>query len=362
MKANFTRYADIDSIVKNDDGTIVVTGYASSGAVDSDGEVITPEAMKAAIPDYMKFGAVREMHGKSAAGTALEAEVQEDGRTSFSALVVDPIAIKKVESKVYKGFSIGGKVLDRDGDTITGLKLIEVSLVDRPANPEALITMYKSEEVEEKPAEEVVAEAVETETVAEEVNEEAVEEKSDQPAENIKTIIVENVVQYFKSNAEDFKKFKSAFPEFSEVEKAGSKFSSTTKAALADIHKSMNDACAKMAALGYDDKDGDDQKDDGVEMAETTELNKSDDLEKSISALKTDLEKAMSETKELKDSLEKADARIKELESKPADGKAIIKAVSKQDDVEKDDAPKPPPEGTKEYVDFIFKTALSNPI
>jgi hypothetical protein len=141
-------YAEICKTEKQDDGTIKVWGYASSEAVDSDGEVITSEAMKAALPDYMKFGAVREMHQASAAGTAIEANVEDDGRTFFGAHVVDPVAVKKVETQTYKGFSIGGKVTSRDSmnkTIITGLNLIEVSLVDRPANPEAVFTMFKAD-------------------------------------------------------------------------------------------------------------------------------------------------------------------------------------------------------------------------
>ena len=65
-------YADIAKTEEQDDGTIKVWGWASTGAVDSDGEIITPDAMKAALPDYMKFGAVREMHQSKAAGTAIE--------------------------------------------------------------------------------------------------------------------------------------------------------------------------------------------------------------------------------------------------------------------------------------------------
>lgn len=34
--------------------------------------------MKAAIPDYMKFGAEREMHGSNAAGTAIEINVEDE--------------------------------------------------------------------------------------------------------------------------------------------------------------------------------------------------------------------------------------------------------------------------------------------
>lgn len=141
-------YAEISKTEEVADGTIKVWGYASSGAEDADGEIITPAAMKAAIPDYMKFGAVREMHQAVAAGTAIEVSVEDDGRTFFGAHVVDPIAISKVKNKVYKGFSIGGNVTSRDKvskNTITGIKLIEVSLVDRPANPEAVFTMYKAE-------------------------------------------------------------------------------------------------------------------------------------------------------------------------------------------------------------------------
>ncbi|CNP99119.1 Alanyl-tRNA synthetase Alanine-tRNA ligase%3B AlaRS [Neisseria gonorrhoeae] len=45
-------YAEIAEMEAQDDGTVKVWGYASSEAVDSDGEVIAAAAMKAAIPDY----------------------------------------------------------------------------------------------------------------------------------------------------------------------------------------------------------------------------------------------------------------------------------------------------------------------
>ena len=144
-------YAEIAKSEDQPDGSVKVWGFASTPDIDADGEVVTAEAMKAALPDYLRFGAVREMHGGNAAGTAIEARVLEDGRTWFGAHVVDGEAAKKVKARVYKGFSIGGRVTSRDeGDAsrITGLKLIEVSLVDRPANPEAVLTMYKREDVE----------------------------------------------------------------------------------------------------------------------------------------------------------------------------------------------------------------------
>lgn len=134
---------------QQDDGTLIVSGYASSEAVDSAGEVVTAEAMKAAIPDYMAFANIREMHDATkAAGTAIAVDVQEDGKTYIEAVIVDPVTIKKCLADVLKGFSIGGKVTSRDElqkNVITGIKLTEISVVDRPANPEARFTVFKAE-------------------------------------------------------------------------------------------------------------------------------------------------------------------------------------------------------------------------
>ena len=135
-------YGEIIKVEPQDDGAIKVIGVASSGAIDDADETVLPAAMKAALPAYMRFGALREMHGMSAAGATLSAAVDDGGATRIEALVVDPLAVKKVQLGVYKGFSIGGKVLARDPadrKIITKLKLNEISLVDRPCNPEAVI-------------------------------------------------------------------------------------------------------------------------------------------------------------------------------------------------------------------------------
>lgn len=142
-------WGTIEKVTENEDGTLTVAGIASSEAVDSDGEIITSAAMKDAIPDYMKFGALREMHQPIAAGSALSCEVQEDGRTYLEALVVDSESVKKVKAGVLKGFSIGGKVQKRNPknrNIIEAIKLVEISLVDRPANPEAIIGLVKMED------------------------------------------------------------------------------------------------------------------------------------------------------------------------------------------------------------------------
>jgi hypothetical protein len=143
-------FADLSKVEEQDDGSLKVFGVASSGARDEAGEIVSPQAMKAALPGYLAFGAIREMHQPSAAGTALEVHVDDDGFTRLTAHIVDPIAVAKVKAGVYKGLSIGGKVLQRDPkdpSTITALKLMEISLVDRPCNPEASINMWKADGV-----------------------------------------------------------------------------------------------------------------------------------------------------------------------------------------------------------------------
>jgi hypothetical protein len=145
-------YGRISKVEPQDDGTVKVEGIASSEAVDDQGEIVRAEAIRAAIPDYMRFPALREMHQLSAAGTTLEAEVGDDGITRIVGHVVDPVAVSKIKNQVYRGFSIGGQVTERDHTNrkvITGLKLNEISLVDRPANPEAIFDCWKAGAVTE---------------------------------------------------------------------------------------------------------------------------------------------------------------------------------------------------------------------
>lgn len=140
-------YGAIQKIEPLDDGTVRVHGIATSEAMDDQGEIVRADAMRAAIPGYMRFPALREMHQLSAAGTTLEAEVCEDGTTRIVAHVVDPLAVAKVKNQVYRGFSIGGRVTRRDAGNpkaITSLVLNEISLVDRPANPEAIFDCWKA--------------------------------------------------------------------------------------------------------------------------------------------------------------------------------------------------------------------------
>lgn len=344
-------YAEIAKMEAQDDGTVKVWGYASSEAVDSDGEVIAAEAMKAAIPDYMKFGAVREMHGSNAAGTAIEINVEDDGRTFFGAHIVDPVAVTKVKTGVYKGFSIGGSVTARDElnkSQITGLKLTEISLVDRPANPDAVFTCFKAD----KPKDEEEADKDEDDKTADKTDE--------TPADDTEKADGEKV-----DDKEDDKKDeteKSASVNLSESEIA------ILKAVLAKAEKQKDEPVAKsmwqvksladvLASLKwliedaiYDDVDAAviaQIKESAGSLAESlkaltvseadklvdglaAKADKSDDLAKAESA--DELAKAQDSLKKSNDALAKAQAEIESLKKQAAPPKGSAKAIGKAED------------------------------
>jgi phage head maturation protease len=132
-------------IRKIDSDERIVYGYASTEATDSQGEIVRKEALEAALPAYMRFANIREMHLPSAVGVAKEAVIDSKGLW-LKAKIVDDDAWTKVKEGVYKGFSIGGAVTGRDPDDpaiVTGVDLTEISLVDRPANPEAVMALWK---------------------------------------------------------------------------------------------------------------------------------------------------------------------------------------------------------------------------
>jgi hypothetical protein len=138
----------------------LVAGIASTMTIDRqpgiwkgklyEGDIIDVAAIEEALPDFMKWANLREMHGKTAAGSVLKADIV-DGQLQIEAYVVDDGAWNKVRKHVYKGFSIGGRVVDAIVEKVAGkwvrrvtkMLLTEISLVDRPANPDARILLFK---------------------------------------------------------------------------------------------------------------------------------------------------------------------------------------------------------------------------
>lgn len=193
-----TAFFAITKSEKNEDGTLMVYGKATDDSLDIDQQICDPVWLDTAMPNWFKTGGnIREQHSSIAAGVAKEYEKKADGHY-INVLVVDPVSVKKVDSGVLKGFSIGIKSprVVRDTKAVNGRiidgQIVEVSLVDRPANPNCQLILAKSvngesgvwkvEELIEKSDEvtpettEVVAEVVAEEVAA--VEEVAVEEVS----------------------------------------------------------------------------------------------------------------------------------------------------------------------------------------
>jgi hypothetical protein len=143
-------YAAIVKQEKQEDGSLLVYGKATDDSLDIDQQICDDTWLSSAMPEWFKSGGnIREQHSSIAAGVAKEYESKADGHY-ISVLVVDPVSVKKVESGVLKGFSIGIKsprvVRDQkaaNGRIIDG-QIVEVSLVDRPANPNAKLMLAKS--------------------------------------------------------------------------------------------------------------------------------------------------------------------------------------------------------------------------
>lgn len=129
-------------ISKVDDEKRMVYGYATTESVDSQNEIVKLDAVKEALPDYLKYANIREMHQPSAVGKAVDISFDEKGMY-LGAKVVDDAAWTKVKEGVYNGYSIGGAILNKVNGSVNKLKLTEISLVDRPSNPDTTFTMWK---------------------------------------------------------------------------------------------------------------------------------------------------------------------------------------------------------------------------
>jgi hypothetical protein len=145
-----TSYFGIEKADRNADGTLTVYGKATDDALDIDQQICDADWLDRAMPNWFKSGGnIREQHSNIAAGVAKEYESKADGHY-ISALVVDPVSVKKVETGVLKGFSIGIKNprVTRDKTAANGRivdgQIVEVSLVDRPANPNCQLVLAKS--------------------------------------------------------------------------------------------------------------------------------------------------------------------------------------------------------------------------
>jgi len=147
---------------KVDEVRRTVTGIATADNMDLEGDIIEFAASLDAFNNWV--GNIREMHAPIAVGKALDFRhttvTGDDGRM-YNGIEVEAYISRgaedtwlKVLDKTLGGFSIGGKILDIEEEfdntlghivrRITEMMLLELSLVDNPANPLAMLSMIKS--------------------------------------------------------------------------------------------------------------------------------------------------------------------------------------------------------------------------
>ncbi|HLA65021.1 MAG TPA: hypothetical protein VK600_00400 [Candidatus Saccharimonadales bacterium] len=150
----FNVFVPFGKVADQGDGTILIEAAVNDETPDDQGEIVTYEAFEKASGPFMRWANVREMHqADRAAGTVVELRKNAEARTHTAVLhIVDPVAVKKVQTGVYKGISHGGfktefgpmrKVADKPYRTVTAIDLREESLVDRPSRPSAVLTLLK---------------------------------------------------------------------------------------------------------------------------------------------------------------------------------------------------------------------------
>lgn len=136
--------------IEHKDGMIV--GVASSSAEDRHGEVVDVKGW-----DLNNFNQAPRLlwahdHNEPAIGKVTKTWFEGDGDNKklmfeavFQEVTEKARAVKElVKQGFINTFSVGFQPLEMDGNTITKSELLEISVVNVPANPDAMALAYKS--------------------------------------------------------------------------------------------------------------------------------------------------------------------------------------------------------------------------
>lgn len=124
------------------------TAIASTASEDRHGEVVDPKGWN--LKNFKKNPVLLWAHDHSipAIGTATRVWVS-DGKLMFKGMFHEATDFAKgikqmVTDGILNSFSVGFLPLDMDGNTYTKQELLEISLVNVPANADAMMLAYKS--------------------------------------------------------------------------------------------------------------------------------------------------------------------------------------------------------------------------
>lgn len=134
---------------------MTISGYASTGDIDRTNEIVEPSAFSGTMRDYMKFPVLLVNHkfSDTPIGKVIEYQIDDTGLW-IKANIYDTPKGREVklliDAGVLRSFSIGFNIVRYETGTdnspfkITELRLIEISIVNSPANMEALIDEAQS--------------------------------------------------------------------------------------------------------------------------------------------------------------------------------------------------------------------------
>lgn len=136
--------------IKEKDGKIV--GIASSSVEDRQGEVVAVDGWD--LKNFKKAPRLLWAHDHTEPAIGKVSKIFYEGTGKSKKLMFEAIfqdvtekarAIRQlVQDGFINTFSVGFKPLEMDGNTITKSELLEISVVNVPANPEAMMLAYKS--------------------------------------------------------------------------------------------------------------------------------------------------------------------------------------------------------------------------
>lgn len=182
---------------RSEDGTLLVKGFFTSDNVDQVGDLITRKATEDALKMYRQWGNVRYMHQPRPVGKVVRSG-ERDGLAwnEVEIKVIDPQAVFEVESGLLSALSVGiyvdlGDITVRqDGvNVINRYMLSEISLVDHPANYDAVLQVKTADALAALIADRGIGDiAAEMKSLLEESMDETtpvVEEIQEQPVETV---------------------------------------------------------------------------------------------------------------------------------------------------------------------------------
>lgn len=143
-------------ISPQNDGSLIIEGWASTTAVDSYNEIVASEAFNETMPEYVnRFNSLMlYMHDwwGIAIGKILSYEVKAEGlwvKARISATELGKDLIVLIKDGVLRSFSIGFRPIKYEDNEETGIRtytkiqVMEISIVNVPANPLAHFSIAK---------------------------------------------------------------------------------------------------------------------------------------------------------------------------------------------------------------------------